>query len=65
MRIEKMSLEILQNEIHKSKVFITDCQKALDCIPESSMLGRLGVTMSIKKEKARLQKLEVELSKRV
>lgn len=58
MRIENMSIEKLQVEIDKSKALLNDFQKALNCIPETSILGRFGILISIKQESRHLERLE-------
>lgn len=65
MKIEKMSTELLNHQISKSKVFISDLKKTLECIPETSILGRLSVTVSLVKEEKHLERLETELKKRI
>ena len=65
MRIEKMKDNILEMEIEKSKSFIEDFKRALDCIPEKSFLGRLSVEMSLKNERKRLEKLLREKELRI
>ena len=64
MKVEKMSIELLNYKIAKSKAFISDLKKTLECIPEYSILGRLSITMSLAVEEKRLEKLEMELKKR-
>ena len=53
MKILNASNEILLRELRKSKSFCEDLQKALDCIPETSVLGRLGIIASLKRETKR------------
>ena len=60
-----MSKEILEYEIAKSKMIIADFKKTLSYLPETSILGRLGVKAYLKKEEKRLAKLEEELGKRI
>ena len=64
MKVEKMSTELLNHQILKSKTFISDLKKTLECIPETSILGRLSVTVSLVREEKHLEKLETELKKR-
>lgn len=64
MKAEKMSTELLNHQIAKSKLFVFDLKKTLDCIPETSILGRLSVTVSLMREEKHLEKLEMELKKR-
>lgn len=64
MKVEKMSTELLKHQIAKSKSFITDLKKTLDYIPETSILGRLSVTLSLVREENKLKALELEFKKR-
>lgn len=65
MKIEEMSKELLELEIAKSKIIISDLKKTLGHFPESSILSRLSIKAYLKKEERRLRKLENELKKRV
>ena len=65
MKIEKMSPELLNHRIAKSKTFISDLKKTLEHIPETSILGRLSITVSLVREEKHLEKLETELKKRI
>ena len=65
MRIETMKDNVLEMEIAKSQSFIEDFKRALDCIPEKSILGRLSVEMSLKRERKRLEKLLKEKELRI
>lgn len=64
MKVEKISTELLNHQITKSKTFISDLKKTLEHIPETSILGRLSVTVSLVREEKHLEKLETELKKR-
>lgn len=64
MKPEDMSVEILEYEIAKSKMIISDYKRTLSYLPEASILGRLGVKAYLKKEEKRLVKLEDELKRR-
>lgn len=64
MRIEDMSKELLEYEISKSKIIISEFKRTLSYLPENSILGRLSVKSYLKKEERRLAKLENELKRR-
>lgn len=64
MKAEKMSTELLKHQISKSKSFVADLKKTLDYIPETSILGRLSVTLSLVREENKLKTLELEFKKR-
>ena len=64
MKAEKMSTELLKHQIAKSRSFVADLKKTLDCIPETSILGRLSVTISLVREEKKLESLELEFKKR-
>lgn len=60
MIVESYSDSKLVSEIQKSKECCENFKKALNYIPETSVLGRLSVTYAYKKEKKRLEILEHE-----
>ena len=63
-KILNSSNETLLRELQRSKEFCEDLQKALDCIPETSVLGRLGVMASLKRETKRYLTLFNEAKER-
>lgn len=64
LSIKNWDVDKLQSEIKKSLVMISDFKKALEYIPESSVLGRLSVTMSLKREEKRLSNLNYWLERK-
>lgn len=64
LSIKNWDVDKLQSEIKKSLVMISDFEKALEYIPESSVLGRLSVTMSLKREEKRLSNLNYWLERK-
>ena len=51
MKIEEMSKELLELEIAKSKIIISDLKKTLGHFPECSILSRLRLRHILKKKK--------------
>ena len=64
MKFLNYSDSTLLVELQKSKSFREDLQKALDCIPETSVLGRLGIMASLKRETKRYFALFDEAKRR-
>lgn len=64
LSIKNWDVDKLQSEIKKSLAMISDLKKALEYIPESSALGRLSVTMSLKHEEKRLSNLNYWLERK-
>ena len=64
MKLHKYSDTQLINELNKSKSFCDDLNRALECIPETSVLGRLGVSASLKRETKRYNELLEETTRR-
>lgn len=64
MKLHKYSDTQLINELNKSKSFCDDLNRALECIPETSILGRLGVSASLKRETKRYNELLEETKRR-
>lgn len=64
MKLHKYSDTQLINELNKSKSFCDDLNRALECIPETSILGRLGVSASLKRETKRYNELLEETTRR-
>lgn len=60
MIIEAYSDNKLVNEIQKSKEYCENFKKALNYIPETSILGRLSVYSALKREQKRYEKLTHE-----
>ena len=52
-KILHSSNDVLLRELEKSKMLCDNYRKALDCIPEESVLGRLGIMASFKRETRR------------
>lgn len=72
MKLHKYSDTQLINELNKSKSFCDDLNRVLECIPETSILGsspipligRLGVSASLKRETKRYNELLEETTRR-
>lgn len=64
MKLHKYTDTQLLIELNKSKSFCDDLNKALECIPENSILGRLGIEASLKCERKRYSRLVDEAKRR-
>ena len=64
MKLHNYSDSELSKEITLSKHFLEDLQRALECIPENSILGRLGIEASLTWESKRYNKLLDEAKRR-
>ena len=64
MKFLNYSDSTLLAEFQKSKSFCEDLKKALDCIPETSVLSRLGIMASLKRENKRYNNLFTEAKRR-
>lgn len=64
MKLHKYTDTQLLIELNKSKSFCDDLNKALECVPETSTLGRLGIGASLRNETKRYNRLFEEAKRR-
>ena len=64
MKVHNYSDSELNKEINSSKHFLEDLERTLECIPENSILGRLGIEASLRCERNRYNKLVDEAKRR-
>ena len=64
MKVQNYSDDRLKQELKASQLACANFSRALQCVPETSILGNLSITMSLKREKLRCNKLEDEARRR-
>ena len=64
MKLHNYSDSELTKEINLSEDFLEYLQRTLECIPENSILGRLGIEASLRCERKRYNKLLDEAKRR-
>ena len=64
MNLYKYNDKELINKLNESKAFCDDLKRALEFVPETSILGRLGISASLKNESKKYDKLLDEAKRR-
>ena len=64
MNLYKYNDKELVNKLNESKAFCDDLKRALEFVPETSILGRLGITASLRNESKKYNKFLQEVKRR-